>query len=492
MGYDSTDVRTPTQLLADAARRVPDATAVRDAAGSWTYAELERRAAAAAQWLDEHGVGHGDRVVLRLGNVREFVAVLFGAFRIGAVAVPINPAMRPYQVAQVVADCEPALVVTGPDDPLRETPQVGDLTATPPDLSMPAEPPASKPVLPDDLGLLIYTSGSTSTPKAVMSPHRCIGFATAAIGARLGYRADDVVLVALPLSFDYGLYQVFLAVAAGAQLVLSGADDHVGLLPTITRSGATVVPVVPSLARMLLVLSRRGGHDGTVRLFTNTGAALLPGLIAELRQAFPGARVAPMYGITECKRVTILDPELVDAKPGSAGRALPGTEVEIADDSGRPLPAGEIGEIVVRGPHVMAGYWRAPELTARRYRMDERGVVTLHTGDYGHLDADGHLYFAGRRDDMFKRHGIRMGGLEIEAAAMDVAGVRAAALVTPTDGHDMTLFVVSEVDAEVVRAGLADRLERAKVPPVCLRLDALPLTANGKTDYRALRARLTK
>ncbi len=164
--------------------------------------------------------------------------------------------------------------------------------------------------------------------------------------------------------------------------------------------------------------------------------------------------------------------------------------MRILDDDGHELPAGEVGEIAVRGPHVMAGYWNSPEQTALRYRTDASGVVTMHSGDYGWLDSDGHLYFQGRRDDLFKRHGVRVGGLEIEAVATDIPGVRAAAAVPPHGDVDLTLFVVSDLSPTDVLAELGRRLERAKVPAHCHLIDELPLTPNGKTNYHALRARL--
>jgi acyl-coenzyme A synthetase/AMP-(fatty) acid ligase len=256
------------------------------------------------------------------------------------------------------------------------------------------------------------------------------------------------------------------------------------------RHAVTVCPVVPSLAELVLRLAARDGRPAPpVRLFTSTGAAFNRPVIDGLRAAFPGARIAPMYGTTECKRITVLEPAGDLDHPHSVGRALAGTRVPVLDDAGHPLPPGETGEIAVRGPHVMAGYWRAPDLTRERFRTDPRtGTVTLHTGDYGRLDADGHLYVEGRRDDLFKRRGVRMSALEIEAAALDVPGVRSAALLPPADGADMVLYVAADRPAAEVLALLAERLEPAKVPPVCHVRAELPLTPNGKTDKKALAA----
>ncbi|ADI09982.1 putative AMP-binding protein [Streptomyces bingchenggensis BCW-1] len=493
-------------LLETAAATWPNAWAVRDRTGAWTYRQLAGHAGAFAAWLDERGVRRGERVLVRVGSRREFAAMLFGTVRHGAVFVPVNPAMRPFHLTTVAGDCDPALVIARADDPatlpgLREVTgrPVHELDAVwrgmealrpPPDTATGRE---GAPVSPDDLALLIYTSGSTAAPKAVMCPHTAICFAARAIASRLRYRADDVVLTALPLTFDYGLYQIFLAALAGAEAVLTEPDHHIGLLATVREHGVTVVPVVPSLAEILLRLAgrERSAAAPPVRLFTNTGAALTSPLIAGLRRAFPGAAVAPMFGITECKRITVLEPDGDLAKPGSVGTALPGTDVAVLDDAGQPLPAGRTGQIAVRGPHVMRGYWRAPELTAARFRTDPlTGEVTLHTGDFGHLDEDGHLYFHGRRDDLFKRRGVLTGALEIEAAALDIDGVTAAAVLPPGPDADLTLFAVTELTPERVLGSLGERLEGSKVPADCRVLPALPLTPNGKTDKQRLRQML--
>ncbi|MEU3574306.1 AMP-binding protein [Kitasatospora sp. NPDC036755] len=458
------------------------------------------------------GVRPGDRVVLRLGNRREFAALYYGVLRAGAVAVPLNPEMKPFVLRGVLADAAPAVVVLGASEelPVHEAVTAcGARSATPAELLADDGPqhdrpqhdrpqqdgpehdgpaPADRPSA-DDVAQLIYTSGSTSAPKGVVCTHRQVVFAARAIARRLAYRPEDVVLTALPLSFDYGLYQLLLAAIGGSELVLADASAPVRTLTALRACRATVVPVVPSLAEMLCRLAARGTPPEHVRLFTNTGAALVGSAIEALRSGFPGAAVVAMYGITECKRVTIAEPDADRERPGSVGRALDGTTVEVLDHRGRPLPPGEVGEIAVSGPHVMAGYWNAPELTAGRYRPDPRtGRTRLHTGDHGRLDEDGHLYFAGRLDDQFKRRGVRMGTPEIEAAALDVPGVRAAAALPPRDGLDLRLVVTGEegLTARRVIEGLEQRLEPAKVPAVCRILDRMPLTPNGKIDRKAL------
>ncbi|MDB1089337.1 AMP-binding protein [Streptomyces sp. ACA25] len=477
-----------TAVLDDAVRATPHAPAVRDATGAWTYAELDTAARSVTHSLIRAGVRPGDRVALHSRNRRELPAVLFGAARAGAALVPLSPHLPPAGLSSVLADAVPAALLAPADGrsalPTVDCPVISLEDA----VSGPAQGSGPDAASPDGTALLIYTSGSTAAPKGVVCPHRAVDFAARAIAARLDYRADDVILVGSPMSFDYGLYQILLSALAGAELVLTDADDPIGMLRTLRASRATVVPIVPSTARMLVRLARRGEPPRHVRMFTNTGAALTAADIEALRTTFPCSAVVSMYGITECKRVTVAGPDADRERPGTVGTALPGTTVRILDEAGRPVGPGEPGRIVVSGPHVMSGYRGAPELTAERFDRDpESGEPRLHTGDYGHLDADGHLYFHGRRDDQFKRRGVRTSAIEIETAAAGVAGVRAAAALPPEGEYDLELAVVTDRSADAVLAGLRELLEPGKVPARCHLVEDLPLTPNGKTDKKRLR-----
>lgn len=480
-------------LLDRAAAASPAAPAVTDATGTWTYAQLERESRRAASWLLEEGVRRGQRLVARVPDGRETVALLYGASRSGVTLVPLSVEMKRFHLRGVLADADPALVVVADAEvdatrALTDAPVLSLTEATARMAGARGGCPVPGPVTGHDVALLVYTSGSTGSPKAIVSPHRPVVFAASSIAACLRYRPDDVVFVRLPLSFDYGLYQALLCALAGAHLVIAEPGSDVSLLRHVERVGATVIPVVPSLAETLARLAGRRRRPTTVRMFTNTGAALPATTIAALRRGFPGARVVLMFGTTECKRISILEPDGDLEKPGSVGRPIPGTEVLVLDEDGRRPPAGEHGEIVVRGPHVMAGYWRAPDLTAERFRRDPAtGEVMLLTGDYGRVDDDGHLYFTGRRDDVFKRKGARVSVLEVEAAALDVPGVRAAAVPPPSEGAPLVLFAVADgLSPVAVIQGVAERLEPAKVPDRCVLLDALPLTTNRKADKRRL------
>ncbi len=463
------------------------ASAVTDSSGSWTYAELASASTAIAKWLIDKGVQPGDRVAARAIAHRAVAALLFGCSRIGAIFVPVSPSLKSYQLETILDDAEPALFLT--DDPSqREWSPVRthDLVATVMALEAHSRPSAvsdltnsQQPVL------LFYTSGSTAAPKGVLCTHRQVCFAAHAIAERLRYQSGDVVWCRLPLSFDYGLYQILLSTVAGCELVLADTCQHAGLLAELRRCGATVVPLVPSLATMLLTLARRHSDRELppIRLFTNTGEHLPTTTARELRARFPGAGVQMMYGTTECKRISIGDVDGDLTRPNSVGRPLTGTSVQIVDDANLTVPPGEIGEITVRGPHLMTGYWRDPQLTSQTYRTDPATHEwALHTGDYGWLDADGYLYFHARYDNIFKRRATRVSTTEIEAAAEALPGVHTAVATPPTADRDLALYITgTSTPADVLRA-LRTMLDPAKVPTTCHHLDTLPLTPNGKID----------
>ncbi|MFD4543086.1 class I adenylate-forming enzyme family protein [Streptomyces bauhiniae] len=475
-------------LLDGAAGRFGERPGVTDAAGSWTWRGLQAASRHVAGALLARGVAPGDRVLVVLAPGRQFTAVLFGALRVGAVVVPADGSASPFELGWVLTDAEPRMLVSDRPELTALAERAGARAVTPAELlDGPAAEPVAVPA--DGTALLLYTSGSTGRPKGIVCPHRAVAFAARAIFRRLAYRPDDVVFTRLPLSFDYGLYQIFLCALAGAEVVLPDGTGSPRELVALRAAGATVVPVVPTYAAMLARLAARDRRPLPVRLFTNTGAALIGPDVHRLRGAFPGAAVVCMYGMSECKRITVADPDEDLAHPATVGRALPGTRLWVVDPSGRPLPPGESGEIVAAGPHVMAGYWRAEEQNAVRFRPAPDGAgPAVFTGDHGRLDADGRLYFAGRADDLFKRRGWRMGTQELELAMLDIPGVRAAAATPPAADGTLTVWAVTDLAPERVLRGLRERLGAARTPDRCVVVADLPRTAHGKVDRAALPA----
>lgn len=486
------------ELLDQAAERSPHSVALSTQGGSLTYGELAEASVRMAGRLHVEGLKRGDRMVVTASDGLGITLLVYAASRLGIVFSVLHEQVRGGPLEHVVKDCEPELLVS--DDPeVAHTAvrhhltflRIEELVRAALDPRTVAAPlPENPGTLTVDPVSLIYTSGTTSLPKAVVSTHQQVLFSATAIQACLNYRADDVVYCPLPLSFDYGLYQVYLSALSGARLHLGTvAEAGPPLLRSLEAAGATVLPGVPSVADRLAWLLRRGtGKLSRLRLLTNTGAALSDSTMSALRGALPQLRIQVMYGLTECKRTAIMPPDGDLTHPGSCGLPLPGTEVFVIGDDGERLPAGEIGQFVVRGPNVMAGYWRRPELTAERFPRTGGLFPELRTGDYGWQDKEGYLYFSGRRDDLYKERGFRLSATEVEAAATRVDGVTSAAVLPPEGRRTAILAVVADITADEVREGMRDHIEPFKIPRRCVRLDALPTNGNGKVDRKRLAA----
>lgn len=460
------------------------------AVGDETYGDIVAASHDVARHLVHQGVHRGDRVVIAVAPDVLVPAMLYGCSRIGAAFCVFGEQAPTPAYAHILDDAEPTLVITENPDLRKLATDRGITCLSLDDLRIPAaevDLPAGP--IPVDPACLIYTSGSTGLPKAVVSTHAQMTFAIDAIQSQLNYQPDDVIFCALPLSFDYGMYQIFLATSVGARVHLATASDAgPRLLAELHRSKATVLPAVPGMAHTLArLMARPSAQPPSLRLMTNTGSAMPDGVLRTLRERIPTLRIQLMFGLTECKRTTIMPVDGDLLRPGSSGRALPGTEVFAIDPEGRRLPAGEVGELVVRGPNVMAGYWRRPSLTAQRFPRAEGLFPELRTGDHGWLDDDGYLYFVGRRDDLYKERGFRVSAIEVAAAATRLDGVEAAAVVPPGgDRETATLVVVTELAPNEVLTLLRDELEDFKVPGECLVVDRIPLTRNGKVDRDAL------
>jgi long-chain acyl-CoA synthetase len=252
---------------------------------------------------------------------------------------------------------------------------------------------------------------------------------------------------------------------------------------------------VPTLFATLLAAHRREGlHFPAVTRVTNTAAALPDEFTGGLREIFPNALIYRMYGLTECKRVSYLDPSLLDAKPGSVGKAIPGTEVYLLSREGKPVAPGEVGILHVRGSHVMAGYWKRPDLTDEMLKPGKLpGERVLCTHDLFRMDEEGYLYFVGRTDDIIKTRGEKVSPVEVENALHRIPGVREAAVIGVPDallGQAIRAYVVTDPAAglteQSVRTDSAAYLEPYMVPGEVILCDSLPRNLNGKVDKRLL------
>jgi acyl-CoA synthetase (AMP-forming)/AMP-acid ligase II len=265
------------------------------------------------------------------------------------------------------------------------------------------------------------------------------------------------------------------------------------ILQRIQEERVTGFPGVPTIFAMLLQLDRSAFDLSSLRYLTNTAAALPPSHIQELRAGFPGVTLFSMYGLTETKRTLYLPPEQLDRKPGSVGIPIPGTEAWLVDEDGNRLPPGSSGELVVRGRHVMRGYWEAPEATARRYRPGALpGERICWSGDLFRTDADGYFYFVSRKDDIIKSRGEKVAPKEVENVIQMLPGVMAAVVGVPdpTAGEAVKAFVVAGgrayTEAEII-AHCKAHLEDFMVPKYVEFRTELPMTSSGKISKLGLK-----
>jgi amino acid adenylation domain-containing protein len=514
---------TPTlvhHFLEQSAARAPEKTALVCGEQRIRYAELLQRSLRLAAALHALGVRRHDRVVVFCDNSVDAVTAFFGTLAAGAAVVMLHAGMKGRKLAFILGDSGTEVVIAGSShaavvrEAVAESPRVrhvlwtGTSAAPLPSLAtavethrleeaLSAAPPAAAPGTIDvDLAAIIYTSGSTGEPKGVMSTHANMVAATRSISTYLRITADDIVLNSLPLSFDYGLYQLLMVTLFGGTLVLEPSFTFpVRVLERLVRERVTGFPIVPTLAALLLQMQDLGRFDlGCLRFITNTAAALPVPHIRRLIELFPRARIYSMYGLTECKRVAYMPPERLAERPGSVGIPMPNCEVFVVDDEGREVGPDHVGELVVRGANVMQGYWNRPEETARRFRAGRwRSDALLYSGDLFRRDAEGFLYFVARKDDMIKTKGERVSPKEIENALCEMAGVAEAAVVGVADdllGQAVKAYIIAagpEPPTEAaVLAHCRRHLESFMVPREIVFRDTFPRTATGKIDKKSL------
>jgi long-chain acyl-CoA synthetase len=508
------------QFLERSAARTAEKAAIVCGERRISYSELEADANRLAHALIDRGIEQGDRIAIWLENSIEAATAIFATLKAGAVVMPVHPTTKSDKLAYVLNNSRAAALVCGgtqqaalaevlPQAPhLRQLIMVGGRSESSHDVPMgtatleeiladlaisTAIPP--RRCISIDLAALIYTSGSTGNAKGVMLTHLNMVTAATSITTYLENRPDDVILNVLPMSFDYGLYQLLMSVQIGGTLVLERAFTFLDeLLQTVSRERVTGFPLVPTIAAMLLKFDLRDYDLSSLRYITNTAAALPVEHIRQLRDLFPQARLYSMYGLTECKRVSYLPPDQLDIRADSVGRGMPNQEVFLVDEDGRRLPNGSVGELVVRGAHVMKGYWEDPAQTAERLKPGPLpGEMQLHTGDLFRTDDEGYLYFVGRRDDIIKTRGEKVAPREVEKALCRHPDVLEATVFGVADEllgsaiHAcVTLRRSAPVTAKQLRRHCAAHLEDFMVPQVVTIQEQIPRTPNGKFDRRLL------
>ncbi len=516
-------VRTYPLLVQDflehSARRVPDKDALVCGASKWTYGQLDAMADRLAQTLVADGLERGARVVIHLGNGVEAVVSIFAVLKANAVFVCVNRTTRPDKLNHILRHCRASVLITeartvsGTVDGARvlEDSAVAGLVLVdgPESLSAAAGRPArsweSVQALPScgpvprraidlDLACLIYTSGTTGNPKGVMCAHENMVFAARAISSYLVNSRDDRVLSVLQLSFTYGLYQLLVMFLVGGTLVLENSFAYPAvILERMQQERVTGFPGVPTMFMLLLQMDLAACDLGSLRYVTNAAAPLSPDTVLALQRQLPQAVLFSMYGQTETARTLYLPPEWVTRKPDSVGIPVPGTEVWVEDPEGRRLGPGQTGELVVRGRHVMRGYWEAPVETAARFRAGALpGERLCYTGDLFRTDEDGFFTFVSRQDDIIKCRGEKVAPREVENVLLSLPGVMQAAVVgiaDPVLGQAVKAVLVadrSRVTRANVLAHCRAQLEDFMLPGTVEFRDELPMTPNGKVKRSEL------
>jgi len=510
------------ELITESAEHRPDAPALSAGGEARTYATLAQDVASFAKGVVHLGLGRGERLGIYLEKRFETVIGAFGAAAAGGVFVPLNPILKPQQVAYILRDCSVRVLVTSAErlaalDPeldhcpdLRHVVIVGAREGAKPaalramhrfDDIVADRSGALHRVIDTDVVAILYTSGSTGKPKGVVLSHRNMVAGAKSVAAYLENRAGDSLLAVLPLSFDAGFSQLTTAFHAGARAVLLNHLLPKDVITALRDERITGLTAVPPLYIQLAQLQWPASIGGHLRYFANTGGRMPLDTLTKLRARVPAAKPYLMYGLTEAFRSTYLPPEEVDRRPDSIGKAIPNAEILVLREDGTQCAANEPGELVHRGALVGLGYWNDPEKTAERYKplRDRETGLTLpeyavFSGDTVRADDEGYLYFIGRRDEMIKTSGYRVSPTEIEEAlyATKLVG-EAAAFGVPHPVLGQAIIVVTTpplngtVDERALLAACRDCLPAYMVPArIDVREGPLPRNSNGKIDRKAL------
>ncbi len=489
-----------------------------------SYEELARATQKATAGLSAIGLHRYDRLGIYLPKSFEHVVAILAASNAGGVFVPVNPILKAGQVAHILRDCAARFLVTTLQrlatlsEHLAALPHLATVVVVDRDGELPnlegksivrwselQHEPATSPsrVLEDDMTAIFYTSGSTGRPKGVVLSHRNIVTGALSVAQYLENRSDDRILSLLPLSFDAGFSQLTTAFSVGAQVILLDyliPRDVVRICETESVTGITAVPPL-----WMQLVDQQWSAESTqhIRYFANTGGKMPRDTLEKLRSTFANAKPYLMYGLTEAFRSTYLPPEEAHRRPDSIGKAIPNVEIHVVRPDGTPCEIDEPGELVHRGPLVSLGYWNDREKTAERFRpapAQPDGLpfpeIAVWSGDTVRTDADGFLYFIGRKDDMIKTSGYRVSPTEIEESAFDSGLVaEAVAVGMPHDTLGQMIIVLAKPSNPAATTDELNSWYRQKLPlyMVPQRIewrDALPRNPNGKIDRVAIRALL--
>jgi len=495
-------VRIEDPLLA-AARARGDRIGLVDGDKAITYGALAQAVEDFAAGLRGRSLAPGDRVSVFLDKTPNCVVALYGTWRAGGIAVPVNEGLRPRQVAHILADSGSRFLVTDPrklaglDADVLGDAEVLDVAEVAPPAGGERPRPATGR---DERAAILYTSGSTGLPKGILISHANLLAGSRIVARYLELTADDRLISLVPFSFDYGLNQLLTAVYVAGTLVLQRSLFPADICRALNRHDITGMAAVPTL--WLQLLQRHSPFAQTtfphLRYITNTGGAFPVFAVKRYRELLPHVRLYLMYGLSESFRSSYLPPELVERHPESMGRAIPECELFVVSHDGKICAPGEVGELVHRGPTVALGYWNDPDATAKVFRPDpfdpsESARPVVYSGDLVRWDENGLLYFVGRRDQLIKSQGYRISPDEVERIILR-SGMVNEVVVTGVPDEIAGAVVV----AHCVPASTGDFSEdaflrycRSEMPrymvPKSVHLhESFPRTASGKIDRKAV------
>ena len=511
------------ELLLHSADRAPHREALAYQTACLDYNALAAQVVGCSSGLLRLGLGRSDRVAVYLEKRIETVVSVFGAAAAGGVFVPVNPLLKPDQVAYILKDCNVRILITSAErlkllasvlsgchdlHTILVVGAVGDHEALPSLTTMPwnhmlsaAGQVQAHRVIDTDMAAILYTSGSTGKPKGVVLSHRNMVAGAKSVAQYLENRETDRILSALPLSFDAGFSQLTTAFHAGARVTLINYLLPRDVLDALVQEEITGLTAVPPLWIQLAQLKWPPTVTEHLRYIANTGGHMPKATLDKLRTALPKTLPFLMYGLTESFRSTYLPPAEIDRRPDSIGKAIPNAEVLVVREDGTPCTPGEPGELVHRGALVSLGYWNDTEKTAERFKPvpnQQTGLVmpemAVWSGDTVRIDEEGYIYFISRHDEMIKTSGYRVSpteveevvyatGMAAEAAALGiphpVLGQAIVVIATPRDGGDL--------DVDNLLAECKQRLPGFMVPALIkARSGSLPRNPNGKIDRKLM------
>ena len=477
--------------------------------GTLSYNMLNHRVGLLAQWLLDQNLVTGDRAATWLPKNELACLMPLAAARAGLVHVPINPLLKPAQVEHIISDSGAKLLIAnaarikslmeGLEDRSHNLYVDSDVTQAIDNIDK-SLTPSDKDIDTDTLAAILYTSGSTGKPKGVMLSHANLSLGAISVATYLKLGRDERTLCVLPLSFDYGQNQLFSTWYAGGCCYPLDYLTPRDVIKACANNQITTLAAVPPLWVQLVEQDWSGEATSTMRRLTNSGGALTPALVKQLRMIFGSKTdIYAMYGLTEAFRSTYLDPHLIDKNPTSMGKAIPFAEIMVVKPDGSLSASGEDGELVHAGPLVAQGYWQDAARTAQRYKSAPAdsvyGGIAVWSGDTVRRDDDGLLYFVGRDDAMIKSSGNRISPAEIEDAALASSMIAEALAVGVADerlGQAIRLFIrpkTTEIGIEVIeKLGnyLKTNLPNFMHPREIIVLDNFPKNPNGKIDRNAL------